>query len=127
MGIRVIRSIPESPVRRKEMFGTETLSGIFENELLGKIDAWLTDSRDSDNAAKGGGSILSGNGEDYQAVQNRREKILFAGGGITADNIRDVWKAMRPDVVDVMTGVETSPGKKSEEMMRDLAEGFFRS
>ena len=45
---------------------------------------------------------------------------LIIGGGLTADNVREGIRRFAPDMVDVMTGVEDSPGMKSQEKLSGL-------
>ena len=40
---------------------------------------------------------------------------------MTAGNVQELLKRFRPDMIDVMTGVEDVPGKKNEGKMRALA------
>ena len=55
------------------------------------------------------------------ALSERTELIL--AGGLTAENVADAIGALRPDVVDVSSGVERSPGVKDALMMEAFAEG----
>ncbi|MCX5669165.1 MAG: phosphoribosylanthranilate isomerase [Candidatus Omnitrophica bacterium] len=40
--------------------------------------------------------------------------IVFLSGGLTAGNVRQAVKLLKPDWVDVSTGVELKPGKKDQ-------------
>ena len=56
----------------------------------------------------------------------RAAKVSFVrpivlSGGLTADNVAEAIGATRPWAVDVSSGVETSPGVKSAERMRNFA------
>lgn len=125
LGIQVIRSIPSGLSLRRQMFGTEKLQQIVS--LLGKteVDTILLDSRDAANAAAGGGSIL-------QSVEDTgiRElcadsgKTFMLGGGLTADTVEDAVRVFAPDVIDIMSGSETAPGKKSEARIREIISGL---
>jgi phosphoribosylanthranilate isomerase len=85
------------------------------------VSALLLDSRDAGNAAAGGGAIL----EQMDAGSIRQIRSFFSGeiilgGGLTAANIRETVRVLRPDMADVMTGAETSPGRKSAELVSAL-------
>jgi phosphoribosylanthranilate isomerase len=48
---------------------------------------------------------------------------LILAGGLTPDNVRRAIEAVRPDVVDVSSGVESAPGVKSMSLVAE----FIRS
>ena len=63
---------------------------------------------------------------DWDAVANaliplRGRAALVLAGGLTPDNIVEALDRLGPDVVDVSSGVETSPGVKDPERMRRFA------
>lgn len=83
-------------------------------------DKWEAERFVADAAAPGayGGSGVK---TDWQAAAElaRRVPVMLAGGltpGNVAEAIRTVW----PRGVDVASGVETRPGVKSRELMRDF-------
>lgn len=45
---------------------------------------------------------------------------LVLAGGLDPANVRDAIEAVRPDAVDVSSGVETGPGVKSVELIRSF-------
>ena len=47
---------------------------------------------------------------------------LWLAGGLTPDSVRAVIERFQPDAIDVSSGIELSPGVKSEQAMRE----FFR-
>ena len=47
-----------------------------------------------------------------QEVTTILPKAVFLAGGLTAENVRQAVKTVRPYAVDVASGVESSPGKK---------------
>lgn len=61
--------------------------------------------------------MLGGSGETFNwdlALEARRltDRPLILAGGLTPDNVQDALEAVRPDAVDVASGVEASPGVK---------------
>jgi phosphoribosylanthranilate isomerase len=49
-----------------------------------------------------------------------RSKPFFLAGGITPDNVGDAIRAVRPDAIDVASGVESQPGVKDQAKLRKL-------
>lgn len=49
-----------------------------------------------------------------------RSKPFFLAGGITPDNVADAIRAVRPDAIDVASGVESAPGVKDQAKLRKL-------
>jgi len=47
-------------------------------------------------------------------------KEFFLAGGITPDNVRQIIDEINPDGIDLSSGVEERPGKKSHEKIRIL-------
>jgi phosphoribosylanthranilate isomerase len=54
---------------------------------------------------------------DLSAVMREGQRLV-AAGGLTPENVAQVVRIARPDVVDVSSGVERSPGRKDPERIR---------
>lgn len=72
---------------------------------------------DSGDAALPGGT---GRPFDWSVVAGLRERLGFVvlAGGLTPDNVATAIRAVRPDAVDVSSGVEAAPGRKDPAKMR---------
>jgi phosphoribosylanthranilate isomerase len=55
-------------------------------------------------------------------VKDSIEKPFFIAGGLTPENVSDAVRAVRPYGVDVSSGVESSPGKKDEKLLKEFIE-----
>jgi phosphoribosylanthranilate isomerase len=66
--------------------------------------------------ARGG----TGHTFDWTLATLTRERVtkLFLAGGLNPNNVATAVTAVRPYAVDVCSGVETSPGRKSPQLMR---------
>ena len=52
------------------------------------------------------------------AQSARIEPIIFVSGGLTAGNVRQAVKLLKPDWVDVSSGLESRPGKKDQQKIK---------
>ena len=61
---------------------------------------------------------------DWELARRTREAVprLFLAGGLKPENVAGAVAAVRPHAVDVCSGVETSPGRKSLLLMRRFVE-----
>ena len=115
-GIGVVKTVPAAPQERRRQFGTEDAAAIARAlEAAGAVMV-LVDGRGAEDAARGAAADLA----LFAQVRRAAARPVMLGGGITPDNCRDILAAARPALVDVMTGVETAPGVKSEEKLARL-------
>ena len=61
---------------------------------------------------------------DWKLARLTREAVprLFLAGGLKPDNVAAAVAAVRPYAVDVCSGVETSPGRKSPRLLRSFVD-----
>ena len=89
------------------------LSGFFPDAIL------------VDSAVSGqfGGTGLA---VDWQLLANYRELLgstpLILAGGLVPANVGEAIRIVRPQAVDVASGVESTPGKKDTAKMRDFVD-----
>jgi phosphoribosylanthranilate isomerase len=56
------------------------------------------------------------------AIKIKETHPLILAGGLNKENIRKAIETVRPQVVDINSGVELSPGKKDPDKIRDIIE-----
>jgi len=59
---------------------------------------------------------------DWKLIEGYREKPFFLAGGITPDNVGEAIRIVKPDAIDVASGVESAPGVKDHDKVRKLFE-----
>lgn len=74
------------------------------------IDTYLEKTR--------GGTGVTGNWD--LAREARKIGKIFLAGGLRPDNVEEAIRIVEPDGVDVASGVEEVPGKKSREKLEDF-------
>ena len=93
-----------------------------ESDLLsirkyeGSVDYILLDSKVKENGHLKGGRGISFNWDIIRGFNFN--KPWFLAGGLNANNVINAMKVTGAKMLDVSTGVETKPGKKSFDKMR---------
>jgi phosphoribosylanthranilate isomerase len=65
----------------------------------------------------------TGKNSDWRlAIKIKETHPLILAGGLNKENIRKAIETVRPQVVDINSGVELSPGKKDPDKIRDIIE-----
>ena len=93
-------------------------------EVTDVADALLLDTSD------GGSSGGTGKTFNWQASapivrEMSREIPVILAGGLSPQNVAQAIAELRPSVVDVSSGVESSPGRKSHELMSAFAKAVL--
>lgn len=83
-----------------------------------KAFAFLVDA--SDTQVWGGTGTLS----DWDLAKKikAQNKPLILSGGLSLDNIEKALKEVKPDFIDLSSGLETAPGEKDHIIMRKFFE-----
>jgi len=72
------------------------------------------------------GGMPGGTGRsfDWSLARGLRRSLPFLGlaGGLTPERVADAIREVEPDLVDVSSGVESSPGRKDPEKLRAFIE-----
>jgi phosphoribosylanthranilate isomerase len=79
----------------------------------GGVDGILLDTRTS--LPGGSGTTFDW---DLAVAVRRAAPYLILAGGLTPENVGEAIDKVQPDMVDVSTGVEASPGRKDETRVR---------
>lgn len=95
--------------------GAPTLAG-----ESSEADAVLVDSY-SESGLGGTGRVFDWEREAATIHSLIGDKRLIAAGGLDPDNVAGAIRALSPHVVDVSSGVESSPGVKDHARMRAFA------
>ncbi|HEX7545409.1 MAG TPA: phosphoribosylanthranilate isomerase [Gemmatimonadaceae bacterium] len=90
-------------------------------ELFREADAVLLDARVEGRLGGTGVALEWSALADSVAALRGRTPVILAGG-LTPENVAEAVRALAPDVVDVSSGVESSPGIKDHAKMRAFFE-----
>lgn len=101
-GRRIIKSVP--------------VRAGFDPASVASLPPAVTVLLDAHDPVRHGGTGQAVDWVAAAAVASRRRTIL--SGGLHADNVRAAVEQVRPYMVDVSSGVESSPGVKDPEKMR---------
>jgi phosphoribosylanthranilate isomerase len=85
---------------------------------LQDLDAWsgALYLYDADVPGYGGGGVKA----PWEVLSLGAPRPFLLAGGLTPDNVASAIHAVRPDGVDVASGVEASPGRKDLARVRDF-------
>ncbi len=115
----------ETPEFCEALRGVETIKALrvgpaftVESARRFRTDALLLDAYVADEYGGTGHTF------DWRLAALTREAVprLYLAGGLKPDNVAAAVSAVRPHAVDVCSGVETSPGRKSLDLMRRFVE-----
>ena len=117
MGIQVIKTLPTDSGERVEQFGTACVEDVVKKLCELELYGILVDARTPKNAGEGG---IRADVDFFRLVSEKSAVPVILAGGINPDNIRTVLAQSQARFVDVMTGVEDSPGVKNPDAVARL-------
>lgn len=101
-----------------------TLDGRYE-DLFELADGIVIDARVDGKLGGTGVAVDWARLSESLAVTGRPRTLILAGG-LRPDNVEEAVRIVRPDVVDVASGVETAPGIKDPAKLRAFAAAVLR-
>jgi phosphoribosylanthranilate isomerase len=103
-----IRNLLPSKIELIKAFRIKTPSSLAEiNEYLNCVDTLLLDAYHPQMLGGTGATI------DWLTLKEFKPSLpWFLAGGLTPDNILDALNKLKPDGIDLSSGVERSPGNK---------------
>ena len=108
LGIRVIKALSPGQPDLEQVAASFATAGVY---------ALLLDPRTPDNAAGGAGTA---NFAAYKRVAHIVNCPVFLAGGITSANVREAVRQTGAPLIDLMTGVESTPGFKDQAKVAEL-------
>lgn len=128
----------ESPSIVKALPGKVVLKAIhILRGMIGQaIEPWTNAGAGALLLETGGAQQAGGTGieNDWEAIRQHQLAGGFANlppivaaGGLRPDNVEQVIRTIRPFAVDVSSGIESSPGMKSVEKMREFVAAARRA
>ncbi len=117
---KIVKTVPLKPEERLAQSGRSDIAECAKVFEEAGADIVLVDARGPENASNSANLI---DAELYKAVKQAVKIPVMAAGGITPENVRDIVDILQPDIIDMMTGIEISPGIKSEERIESIMRG----
>ena len=115
--VAAIRTRFERPVM-KALPIAEAADLHFVRDYEAVADRILFDARPPKDATRPGGH---GRAFDWTLLARlAHQKPMMLSGGLTPENVAEAVRIVRPDAVDVSSGVERAPGEKDAEKIRNF-------
>lgn len=130
-GLRTVQLHGHEPIALIDQLGAlRVIKALpFEDDLPARAEPW-------DNAPEvelllidtppvgelTGGSGVAFNWRALSAVRDRVRKPIMLAGGLTPDNVAEAIRVVRPDAVDVSSGVESARGVKEVGLIKAFCE-----
>ncbi|HET6168846.1 MAG TPA: phosphoribosylanthranilate isomerase [Terracidiphilus sp.] len=114
-----VRLGPLLRIVRVVHFGPDAAARAAAISLDPSVDAMLVDSRTA-TAVGGTGVVFDWDLAATTLFQNAKERKFIAAGGLSPANVTEAVATLQPWGVDVVSGVEASPGRKDPEKVREF-------
>ena len=117
LNIDVIKTVPPGVEDRIFQFGTSDIETIVAELCKTSLYGLLADSRVPANASENSTRLDL---DFCIEIINRSSKPVIIAGGINADNVCSFVTQTGTEFIDIMTGVESSPGEKDAALLSRL-------
>ncbi|NDW00245.1 phosphoribosylanthranilate isomerase [Yangia sp. PrR002] len=124
----------ERVVEIRKRFGLPVMKavGVASEEDLPALEAYgrVADMLLVDAKAPKGGALPGGNGLafDWRLIAGRRWPVPWIlAGGLTAQNVAQAVRMTGARQIDLSSGVESAPGEKSPELIRDFMQAVRKA
>lgn len=117
LNIKVIKTVPPAKADRISQFGTENIEKIVGELCKTSVYGLLADSRMPANASKSGAKLDLA---FCSQIIGLSSKPVIIAGGIVADNVCNLLNQTGARFIDIMTGVEKTPGEKDAALLANL-------
>lgn len=123
LNIQVIKLVPTQAEDRMAQFGTTDISAVVASLCTTSLYGLLADSRSPVNALQVGVPLDQ---RFCTEIIKLSSKPVFIAGGINPENVHLLLEQTGAKYIDVMTGVESSPGIKEAEAVSRLVSSLGR-
>lgn len=122
-GIGIVKTVPLTEKEQIHQFGTTNIKDIVYQLCQTAIGTILVDARGPSNVRGHGMSV---DRDIFNKIIEYSSKKVMLAGGITPENVSDVLGKTKAEHIDIMTGVEESPGVKEEEKIKGIMEQVMK-
>jgi phosphoribosylanthranilate isomerase len=103
---------------RQPLIKAVPVTGAFDLSVVDRLPASITVLLDAHDPVRRGGTGRTIDWTVAASVARRRPTIL--SGGLTASNVADAIARVQPQMIDVSSGVESAPGRKDPDKLKEF-------
>lgn len=121
-GLDAVQLHGVSSIAPYRLAGVRVWRAVYADRLLSSDTTERVDALVADTYSKElpGGTGKVGNWEAVRALVQSSEVPVVLAGGLKPENVRSALRAVNPWGVDVSSGVESSPGRKNIDRVREF-------
>lgn len=108
------------PPRGRGQIDLDLMRNLAEEYEDSGVDALVLATLDPSGGTTPRGGSIVGDWSLMRAIARDRVVPVFLSGGLTPTNVRAAFEAVKPQGIDICTGVEASPGRKDPHLLANL-------